>query len=112
MSTTSVGREAESSVADHLKKIGYKLVSQNWRTRWCEIDLVMSKNDVVYFIEVKYRKNALQGRGLEYVTPKKVRQMEFAANSWLAMNDWSGDARLLAVELSGLDDSFEMVELS
>lgn len=112
MSTTSIGREAESSVAEQLKKQGYKLVDQNWRTKYCEIDLIMSKDNVMYFIEVKYRKNDIFGSGLEYITPKKLKQMKFAAEMWLSSNDWAGESTLVAAEVRGeLGREVELVEL-
>jgi len=99
MSTTSIGREAESRVAEHMRKQGYELLTQNWRTRFCEIDLVMKKKDVVYFIEVKYRSTDSQGSGLDYITPKKLKQMGYAAELWLSKNSWEGDALIGAVEV-------------
>lgn len=101
MSSTSTGRDAERYVADQLHKDGYKLLNQNWRTRMCEIDLVMKKSDTVYFIEVKYRRTDTHGGGLEYITPKKLQQMHFAAEMWAAQHKWEGDMRLAACEVSG-----------
>ena len=111
MSTTSIGREAESNVAEHLKKLGYKLVDQNWRTKFCEIDLIMSKDDTVYFIEVKYRSSSKYGSGLEYITPQKLRQMRFAAEMWLSSGKWAGDVQLCAVEVGSNQGTIELVEL-
>lgn len=98
MNSTSIGRKAEETVAKHLQKEGLKLVAKNWRNRFCEIDLVMTKGDEVYFIEVKYRSSDKQGSGFEYITPKKLKQMKFAAEYWISVNDWDGDARLLVAE--------------
>ena len=111
MNTTSIGREAESAVADYLSSQGYKLVEQNWRTRWCEIDLVMTKKDVVYFIEVKYRHSDNQGSPFEYITPKKFRQMEFAANYWLGIKNWPGESTLLAASLTDGQKTPEIIDL-
>lgn len=100
MSSTSSGRRAEDYVSRYLQNNGYKLVAQNWRTRWCEIDLIMMKLGVVYFIEVKYRSSVKWGGGLEYITNKKQKQMNFAAQMWISQNKWDGDARLAAVEVT------------
>jgi len=56
----------------------------------------------VYFIEVKYRKTDQFGSGLEYITPKKLQQMRFAAEMWLSQNDWGEDAMLAAIDASEL----------
>jgi uncharacterized protein (TIGR00252 family) len=104
--STEVGRRAEQVAADYLRAKDYQVLAQNWRTRWCEIDLIVSKQRVVYFVEVKYRGNARQGSGLDYITPRKLAQMHFAAEFWLARNQTAtGDYRLAALEVTGQDYS-------
>ncbi len=99
MSTTAIGREAESAVADALRKLKHAIVAQNWRSRWCEIDVISTHKKTVYFTEVKYRSNDAWGSGLEYITPKKLQQMQFAAEFWLAENGWSGEVVLQGAEV-------------
>jgi uncharacterized protein (TIGR00252 family) len=99
MSTTSTGREAESLVASALTNEGHKIVAMNWRTRWCEIDIISTKQRIVYFTEVKYRKSATWGGGLDYISSKKLEQMQFAAEMWIAVNRWSGEVQLKAAEV-------------
>lgn len=112
MSTTEIGRKAETAVAQYMQTQGYTLVDQNWRTRWCEIDVIARNADTVYFVEVKYRKNATYGDGFAYITPQKLRQMQFAADFWVARNHWQGDYVLMAAAVTGKDhDIIELVEL-
>jgi uncharacterized protein (TIGR00252 family) len=101
MSTTETGRTAEDLVADELKKHGFKILSQNWRTRWCEIDIVARRKSTVYLVEVKYRKSESWGDGLDAITPRKLKQMEFAAELWVGDNNWTGDIELMAASVSG-----------
>jgi len=109
MSNFAAGRRAEAASAAFLEVHGYQIVAQNWRTRWCEIDIVAKRRRTLYFCEVKYRRGAWQGSGLDYITPKKLQQMRFAAESWVHMHAWRGDYQLLAIELSG--PSFEITAL-
>jgi Holliday junction resolvase-like predicted endonuclease len=101
VNTTEVGRRAESVAADFLCAKGCEIIVQNWRTRLCEIDVVAVRGSVVYFCEVKYRRSAAYGRGLDYITPKKLRQMRFAAEFWAGKYDWRGEYELCAIEVSG-----------
>lgn len=101
MTTTETGRGAEEAAAKYLKKNGYKIVAQNWRTRWCEIDIVATKNSVAYFVEVKYRKSSFWGDGLDAVTPKKLSQMTFAAEIWVNDSSWRGNYELAAISVTG-----------
>jgi ribonuclease HII len=103
MTATSTGRLAEDAAAEYLKSKGYEVMARNWRTRWCEIDIVAQKDKRIYFVEVKYRKSEAWGSGLEYITPKKLDQMRFAAEFWISSNNWNGDYSLSAIEVAGTD---------
>ena len=103
-STTQIGRLAEQHAATYLiRNHRYQLLASNWRTRTCEIDLVMTKGRTVYFIEVKYRKYLNAGSGLESITPKKLNQMKRASYEWLKFNpEYSSFQKTLsAIELAG-----------
>lgn len=97
----SVGHEAERRAADYIRKLGYKIQALNWKNRLCEIDIIAEKQRTIYFIEVKYRKTASQGTGLDYITPQKLRQMRFAAELWVQEHNWAGEYELGAIELTG-----------
>ncbi len=97
----TAGSLAEARAAHYLEVRGYKIVAKNWKTKWCEIDIIARKQNYIYFIEVKYRANDSAGRGLEYITAKKQRQMKFAAEFWLQQQKVSLSSKLSALELSG-----------
>ncbi len=102
--STELGRWAEEKAVQYLRQNNFKIIQQNWRTRWCEIDIIAQKGTSVYFVEVKYRSTALQGTGFDYITTKKLQQMQFSANLWLSQygrDDY--DYRLGAIEVTGPD---------
>ena len=101
MTSFDTGRQAETAAAEHLKSKGYAVVALNWRTRWCEIDVIAQRRNAVYFCEVKYRRTSNQGGGLDYITPKKMQQMRFAAEAWVHLTGWKGEYQLCAIEVSG-----------
>jgi len=111
MKATFIGQNAEERVANLLEKAGFKILARNWRTRVCEIDIVAGKNKIIYFVEVKFRSSEKQGSGLEYITPKKLKQMHFAAEIWVQENNWDGDYRVAAAEISDTGDSIRIVEI-
>lgn len=100
--TTHVGKLAEQMAADYLVAQGYSIIDRNWKTRWCEIDIIATKHEVVHFVEVKFRRRVDQGGGLAAITPQKLRQMRFAAELWLQRNP-NLDARLSAIDVAGED---------
>jgi len=95
------GRAAEAAAAAYLKKQKYKIVAQNWRVPRAEIDIVAQKKRLVLFCEVKYRETNNQGGGLDYITPRKLEQMQFAAELWVQENNYAGEYALGALEVSG-----------
>lgn len=110
MATSVIGRQAETAVVRKLEEMGYKVLAQNWRTPRCEIDIVAMKDKIAYLVEVKFRTSESQGSGWEYIGPKKLKQIQFAARVWSKDNDWDGDIRLLAAEVTGA--GFELIEFT
>jgi Holliday junction resolvase-like predicted endonuclease len=108
--TITIGKIGEDTTVNYLKQNGYRILARNWRTRRCEIDIVALKDSAVYFIEVKFRSKSSQGNGLDYITPSKRRQMKFAADVWVARNNWQGAYFLSAVAVDGRLNKIEMVE--
>lgn len=100
--TKSIGDKAEGVVADFLKTKGHVIIERNWRTKFCEIDIVSQKDNTVYFTEVKYRKNAQQGGGFAAITKTKLRQMKFAAEFFALKHDLKDtNLRLSVADVAG-----------
>lgn len=86
MNTTAIGSSYERAAATYLEDQGFIIVEQNWRTRWCEVDLVARDQEgVIHIIEVRYRKSADSGDGLESISQRKQRQLIHAAKRWLML---------------------------
>lgn len=100
MTNYQTGHDAEKVASECLAGLGYEVISLNWRTPVCEIDIVAKKDGIIHFVEVKYRSSNNQGDGLDYITPKKLQQMKFAAQCWVQDQKWPGDYRLSAVSVS------------
>lgn len=77
--TKKIGDRAEDEAANHLVRLGHEIIERNWKTKYCEIDIVSFKHETLYFTEVKYRKTPNQGGGMAAITKKKLNQMQFAA---------------------------------
>lgn len=101
--TRDIGNAGEQAAADQLVADGHEIIVRNWRTRYCEIDIISMKDDVLYFTEVKYRKNDDFGDGLAAITAKKQRQMRFAAELFIVKHpQYEGrDMQILAIAVDG-----------
>lgn len=101
LSTTTIGNEAEAAVANYLLRHGHEIIERNWKTKYCEIDIVSQKGDTLYFTEVKYRKTARNGDGLAAITIKKQNQMAFAAKLYASAHKSRHELLLTAASVSG-----------
>lgn len=81
--TTKIGVRGEEAVCEYLVRQGHEIIIRNYKTYFYEIDIVSVKDKMIYFTEVKYRKNADFGGGLMAINTKKQKQMRYAAESFL-----------------------------
>jgi len=58
MTSKETGNDGEKRAADFLIQNGYKIIERNWRTKGGEIDIIVMKNEVLVFVEVKTLPNA------------------------------------------------------
>ncbi len=77
------GARAEAQAQRYLERQGLRPVTQNYRCRQGEIDLIMRDGETLVFIEVRYRKRSGFGTPAESVTPAKQRRISAAATHYL-----------------------------
>ena len=100
--TRQIGDASEAAAARELEQRGHQIVAMNWKTKACEIDIVSTLGETLYFTEVKHRRSADTGDGLAAITPKKLRQMRYAAAMYVHFTkSYRYDLRLLAVATTG-----------
>ena len=71
MNKRQLGTDYEDIACDYLQKAGYVILDRNFRSKKGEIDIVAKDNDVIVFVEVKYRKSNSYGYSAEAVNYKK-----------------------------------------
>jgi len=52
------GQEGEEIIVAYLKNLGFRIICQNYKSRFGEIDIIAQNDDVLAFIEVKSRKDS------------------------------------------------------
>jgi len=70
-----LGQKAEAIAVSFLKKKGFNILCQNYRSSIGEIDIIAKERDIIVFIEVKARTNTYYGLPKEAVTYKKQQQI-------------------------------------
>lgn len=105
ITTKKLGDRAENLVAEFLKEREHDILARNWRTKFCEIDIVSRRGAAYYFTEVKYRKNDDFGGGAAALSKRKMEQMRFAAELFAHQNSLLDvDMHLMAAVVEGESD--------
>ena len=79
----TLGRRGEELAAEHLERLGYRIVARNYRTRFGELDLVAADDDLLVFCEVKTQRAG--GRDpWESLGEAKRRQVRSIGRAWLS----------------------------
>ncbi len=76
--------DGERAAWEEYRRRGYRLVARNWRSPLGELDLVLSRGDVLVFCEVKSRASAGLGGPYEAVTPGKQRKLRHLAEAFVS----------------------------
>jgi putative endonuclease len=81
-----IGALGEQVAVDHLRSLGLRMLTRNWRCRYGELDVIAADDAArtVVFVEVKTRTSDQFGGVAEAVTPNKVRRLRRLAGLWLA----------------------------
>jgi putative endonuclease len=79
-----LGATGEQLAAEHLERLGYRIVERNYRTRWGELDIVAFDGRTLAFCEVKTRRvGGRAGGALEAVDSGKRSRVRKMAGRWL-----------------------------
>lgn len=103
--TTNTGQQAEALAAGFLKKHGLTVVTNNFRCRGGEIDLICREGKTLVFAEVRLRRNANFGGAGASITARKQQRIILAAQHYLAAkNAATSDCRFDCLLLDRLDE--------
>ena len=100
MNRKQIGTLGETLAAQDYKKDGYMLLSRNYRTRYGELDLILKKQGLLVFAEVKTRTAGALIMGREAVDPHKQYRFILAVKRYLQQFKFSEyDMRFDVVEV-------------
>src|SRR5919112_6216197 len=97
----AIGRRGEALAAAHLERLGYRVLARNHRTRFGELDLVLTTEDerTIVFVEVKTRRlgSGAPWDNLHDVKRGQVRAMGAAWLNDVSERPWAAELRFDAV---------------
>ena len=97
--TNLAGAWGEELAAAYLRKKRFKLLAAGYRSRFGEIDLIVSDRKYLVFVEVKLRKSAQFAKALEYVDRRKQDRIRTTAQCYLAQYPTNLQPRFDVIEI-------------
>jgi putative endonuclease len=99
--TKDYGAIGEELAAKELIRQGFSLLCRNYRKKTGEIDIIVQKDGVTYFVEVKAKHYSDFSPPADSVTPKKRKHIADTAAYWFAEHGESKSSFFVAeVDLS------------
>jgi putative endonuclease len=78
-----IGNYGENLALEAYEKAGYEVVAQQYRCVMGEIDLIVRKEDVLVFVEVRTKTNQRYGSAEESITDKKKKTIRRVSQFFL-----------------------------
>ena len=88
-----LGRRGESLAKTHLESAGYEILDENWTHGKAEVDLIVYKDKVIIFVEVKARTGNGFGEPEDFVDERKQKLLVSAADEYIYLMEHGGDVR-------------------
>ncbi len=81
--TNQSGKQAEKIAAEYIAKQNVKIITRNFHCRFGEIDLIGLDQEVLLFIEVRYRKNENYLTAIETIDRYKCKKIIITSEYYL-----------------------------
>lgn len=108
---TGIGKRGEDLAAAFLESKGYQVLVRNYRHGHSEIDLVIKKDQLLVFVEVKARRSKAYGEPESFVSKAKAARVIAAAEQFVFENNWQHNIRFDIVAISlGKENRIEHFE--
>ena len=92
------GKSFEKLAGLYFTQNGYEILEKNWRAGRKEIDLIVKKDNMIIFVEVKSSSSKKFGHPAERVDSKKIANLSYAANQYI-----------IAKQIENVDLRFDVV---
>ncbi|XQW84549.1 YraN family protein [Thalassotalea piscium] len=102
------GQIAEETAKTFLQAQGLTYLEKNFHSRWGELDLIMKDQNVIVFVEVKFRKNNLFGGAISAVSRQKQQKIIKTSAIYLqhqGLNEYNTPYRFDVVAIEGNTDN-------
>ena len=102
----------ERLAVDFLISKGYKILTQNYRFKKAEVDILAQKDAYLVAVEVKTRSSETFGAPEEFLKPAQIQRIIKAVNHFVISNDLNLEVRfdIIAIVLSSKTPEIDHIE--
>ena len=90
--TNDFGELGERIAARWLERSGWRIIARRFRSGRRDIDLVVQRDDLIAFVEVKARSGDDFGDPVEAVNHRKQRELTKSAQTWIDRHGRAGES--------------------
>jgi len=103
-----LGKEGEEIAARYLQEHGYTIQDRDWHCGHKDLDLVVTKDDTIVFVEVKTRTGTGWGNPQDFVNDRKIQSIVRSADAYLRLNQINMDVRFDIVSVVAENGDFKV----
>lgn len=112
-----VWKIGEDAARKYLEDKGYKIIEQNYHTKYSEIDLIvkgpapLGGDNILIFIEVRTKRSSNFVSPEESINQKKLKKLYWNAEAYMANKKYNGQSRVDAICIVlGYNNNIEKLE--
>ncbi|HEX5670194.1 MAG TPA: YraN family protein [Sulfuricurvum sp.] len=106
MHTKAKGNIAEDRACDYLRSLGYRIIERNVYNRFGEIDIIVFRENVLHFVEVK--SGVTYESAVNNITASKLQKLNRTIQTYLQQKKLNSDYCIDALIVS--DAGIEWIE--
>lgn len=107
-SKADTGSRGEALAADFLERKGYSVLERNYRHKRSEIDLIVRKNELLVFVEVKAKANVSHGHPEIAVDDRKAAKVMEGAEHYIDSIGWKHNIRFDVIAITFSDSAYDI----
>lgn len=107
-STKEIGNEGENIACEYLRKMGYKIRDRNWHFSKYEVDIIIENDDIIAFVEVKFRSGNYFGEPEVFVSQKQKHNLIRVANHYIDKMNIIKEARFDILSILKMGDKLTL----
>ncbi len=92
-----IGYRGETIAKEYLQSKGYRIIEQNYKNKYAEIDLIVRHRKTLVFLEVKTKTGERFGTPEESLSLKKINKLIKNARAYTAQKGYTKNYRIDAV---------------